>query len=158
MTGPEAPVRRRRDTAVVAVAIEGLGDEVVTVTAAAVLRWFEAQPRGGRRGSVYCFDVEDCAAMSAAAAMLGRRKVWYRRIDIWRFETGPIERGKPGPGYQGRLHEPLEASVGVHACAAAASVLRDERAQAAASPAGGFDADPIDRPSRRRPGGAGLGR
>lgn len=114
VTGPK---RRRRSTAMVPVSIEGLGDEVVTVTPAAALRWYSSQERGQRCGAVHCFDITDCAAQLAAAAMLGRRSIWYRRIDAWRFEVGPLSRGRRLAGHQGRVGEPPEACVGVQECA-----------------------------------------
>ena len=44
--------RRLSDTAVVAVSIEGIGSEMVTVTPAMAQRWCTAQSRGERRGPV----------------------------------------------------------------------------------------------------------
>ena len=114
MTGPQ---RRHRSTAVVPVSIEGLGGEVVTVTPAAALRWYGAQERGQRQGAVHCFDITDCVAQLTAAAMLGRRSIWYRRIDAWRFEVGPLSRGRRLAGYHGVVGEPPEACLGVQECA-----------------------------------------
>ena len=111
------PQRRHRSTAVVPVSIEGLGDEVVTVTPATALRWYGAQERGQRHGAVHSFDITDCAAQLAAGTMLGRRSIWYRRIDAWRFEVGPLSRGRRLAGYEGVVGEPPEACLGVQECA-----------------------------------------
>ena len=124
----DGPQRRRRDTAVVPVSIAGVGDEVVTVTPATALRWYTAQDRGRRRGAVQSFDITDCAAQLAAGSMLGRRSIWYRRIDAWRFEAGPLSRGRRLPGHQGRLGEPPEECLGVHECAAAVTELLADQA------------------------------
>ena len=97
--------------------IEGLGDDVVTVTPGTALRWYSAQERGQRHGAVQGFDITDCAAQLAAGSMLGRRSIWYRRIDAWRFEVGPLSRGRRLAGYQGVVGEPPEACLGVQACA-----------------------------------------
>lgn len=113
MTGPQ---RRHRGTAVVPVSIEGLGDEVVTVTPAVALRWYGAQQRGQRQGAVHSLDITDCAAQRAAA-LLGRRSIWYRRIDAWRFEVGTLSCGRRLAGYQGVVGEPPEACLGVQECA-----------------------------------------
>lgn len=109
MTGPQ---HRHRSTAVVPVSIEGLGDEVVTVTPATALRWYGSQERGQRHGAVQGFDITDCAAQLAAASMLGRRSIWYRRIDAWRFEVGPLSRGRRLAGYQGLVGEPPRRASG----------------------------------------------
>ncbi len=103
----------------VPVSIEGLGNELVTVTPATALRWYTNQERGHRRGAVHSFDITDCAAQTAAAAMLGRRSIWYRRVDAWRFEAGPLSRGKRLAGHTGVVGESPEECVGVHECAAA---------------------------------------
>ena len=101
------------------VSIAGVGDEVVTVTPATALGWYASQERGRRRGAVQSFDITDCAAQLAAASMLGRRSIWYRRIDAWRFEAGALSRGRRLPGHHGRVGEPPEECLGVAECAAA---------------------------------------
>ena len=67
--GPNSRKRRRSDTAVVAVSIEGIGSEMVTVTPAMAQRWYTAQPRGERKGPVMGLDIEDCAAQAAVTAL-----------------------------------------------------------------------------------------
>lgn len=114
MTGPQ---RRHRSTAVVPVSIEGLGDDVITVTPATALRWHSTQERGQRQGAVHRFDITDCAAQLAARAMLGQRSIWYPRIDAWLFEVGPLSRGRRLAGHQGLVGVPPEACLGVQECA-----------------------------------------
>ena len=101
----------------VPVSIEGLGDDVVIVTPGTALRWYGSQERGQRHGAVQGFDITDCAAQLAAGSMLGRRSIWYRRIDAWRFEVGPLSRGRRLAGYHGVVGEPPEACLGVQECA-----------------------------------------
>ena len=120
--GPSPRRRRLSDTAVVPVSIEGHSSERVTVTPAMAQRWYTAQPRGERRGPVMGFDIEDCAAQAAVTARLGRRSIWYRRVDRWRFEAGPLVRGRQLDGCKGTVGDPPEDCAGVEECAQTVTV------------------------------------